>query len=91
MFQLGNRLWHTDSSFRRLPARSSANSVWPPIGPLTLIYKPHKSAVPAACHLIGGVAIHRDEVEQVLETALVAPMGGSCRLPRAYQKSLRSY
>jgi len=23
MFQLGNRLWHTDSSFKRLPARAS--------------------------------------------------------------------
>ena len=34
MFQLGNRLWHTDSSFRRLPARASllyARSI-PPIG-----------------------------------------------------------
>ena len=34
MFQLGNRLWHTDSSFKRLPARASllyARSV-PPIG-----------------------------------------------------------
>jgi alpha-ketoglutarate-dependent 2,4-dichlorophenoxyacetate dioxygenase len=34
MFQLGNRLWHTDSSFKRLPARASllyARSI-PPIG-----------------------------------------------------------
>jgi alpha-ketoglutarate-dependent 2,4-dichlorophenoxyacetate dioxygenase len=34
MFQLGNRLWHTDSSFRRLPARASllyARSI-PPVG-----------------------------------------------------------
>ena len=34
MFELGNRLWHTDSSFKRLPARASllyARSV-PPIG-----------------------------------------------------------
>ena len=34
MFQLGNRLWHTDSSFKRLPARASllyAHSI-PPIG-----------------------------------------------------------
>ena len=34
LFQLGNRLWHTDSSFRRLPARASllyARSI-PPIG-----------------------------------------------------------
>jgi alpha-ketoglutarate-dependent 2,4-dichlorophenoxyacetate dioxygenase len=34
MFQLGNRLWHTDSSFRWLPARASllyARSI-PPIG-----------------------------------------------------------
>ena len=34
IFQLGNRLWHTDSSFRRLPARASllyARSI-PPIG-----------------------------------------------------------
>src|SRR5262249_49458922 len=34
MFQLSNRLWHTDSSFRRLPARASllyARSI-PPIG-----------------------------------------------------------
>jgi alpha-ketoglutarate-dependent 2,4-dichlorophenoxyacetate dioxygenase len=34
MFQLGNRLWHTDSSFKRLPARASllyALSI-PPIG-----------------------------------------------------------
>lgn len=23
MFQLGNRLWHTDSSFRHVPARAS--------------------------------------------------------------------
>jgi alpha-ketoglutarate-dependent 2,4-dichlorophenoxyacetate dioxygenase len=33
-FQLGNRLWHTDSSFKRLPARASllyARSI-PPIG-----------------------------------------------------------
>ncbi len=32
MFQLGNRLWHTDSSFKRLPARASllyARSVAP--------------------------------------------------------------
>ncbi len=35
MFQLGNRLWHTDSSFKRLPARASllyARSVIPPVG-----------------------------------------------------------
>jgi len=34
MFELGNRLWHTDSSFKRLPARASllyARSV-PPVG-----------------------------------------------------------
>ena len=34
LFQLGNRLWHTDSSFKRLPARASllyARSI-PPIG-----------------------------------------------------------
>jgi alpha-ketoglutarate-dependent 2,4-dichlorophenoxyacetate dioxygenase len=34
MFQLGNRLWHTDSSFKRLPARASllyARTI-PPIG-----------------------------------------------------------
>jgi len=34
MFQLGNRLWHTDSSFKRLPARASllyARSI-PPVG-----------------------------------------------------------
>jgi alpha-ketoglutarate-dependent 2,4-dichlorophenoxyacetate dioxygenase len=34
MFQLGNRLWHTDSSFKRLPARASllyARSI-PPLG-----------------------------------------------------------
>jgi alpha-ketoglutarate-dependent 2,4-dichlorophenoxyacetate dioxygenase len=34
MFQMGNRLWHTDSSFKRLPARASllyARSV-PPVG-----------------------------------------------------------
>lgn len=34
MFQLGNRLWHTDSSFKRLPAKASllyARSI-PPIG-----------------------------------------------------------
>jgi len=34
MFQMGNRLWHTDSSFKRLPARASllyARTV-PPIG-----------------------------------------------------------
>ena len=34
MFELGNRLWHTDSSFKRLPARASllyARSI-PPIG-----------------------------------------------------------
>jgi alpha-ketoglutarate-dependent 2,4-dichlorophenoxyacetate dioxygenase len=34
MFQMGNRLWHTDSSFKRLPARASllyARSI-PPIG-----------------------------------------------------------
>lgn len=34
MFQLGNRLWHTDSSFKRLPARASllyARAI-PPIG-----------------------------------------------------------
>ena len=34
MFQLGNRLWHTDSSLKRLPARASllyARSI-PPIG-----------------------------------------------------------
>ena len=34
MFQLGNRLWHTDSSFKRLPARASllyARDI-PPIG-----------------------------------------------------------
>ena len=34
MFQLGNRLWHTDSSFKRLPARASllyAKSI-PPVG-----------------------------------------------------------
>src|ERR1700683_4784607 len=34
MFQLGNRLWHTDSSFKRLPARASllySRSI-PPIG-----------------------------------------------------------
>ncbi len=32
MFQLGNRLWHTDSSFKRLPARASllyAHSIAP--------------------------------------------------------------
>jgi alpha-ketoglutarate-dependent 2,4-dichlorophenoxyacetate dioxygenase len=37
MFQLGNRLWHTDSSFKRLPARASllyARTI-PPIGGLT--------------------------------------------------------
>jgi len=34
LFQLGNRLWHTDSSFKRLPARASllyARSI-PPVG-----------------------------------------------------------
>ena len=34
MFQLGNRLWHTDSSFKRLPARASllyARTI-PPVG-----------------------------------------------------------
>jgi alpha-ketoglutarate-dependent 2,4-dichlorophenoxyacetate dioxygenase len=34
MFELGNRLWHTDSSFKRLPARASllyARSI-PPVG-----------------------------------------------------------
>jgi alpha-ketoglutarate-dependent 2,4-dichlorophenoxyacetate dioxygenase len=34
LFQMGNRLWHTDSSFKRLPARASllyAHSI-PPIG-----------------------------------------------------------
>jgi alpha-ketoglutarate-dependent 2,4-dichlorophenoxyacetate dioxygenase len=34
MFQMGNRLWHTDSSFKRLPARASllyARSI-PPVG-----------------------------------------------------------
>jgi alpha-ketoglutarate-dependent 2,4-dichlorophenoxyacetate dioxygenase len=34
MFQMGNRLWHTDSSFKRLPARASllyARTI-PPIG-----------------------------------------------------------
>jgi alpha-ketoglutarate-dependent 2,4-dichlorophenoxyacetate dioxygenase len=34
LFQMGNRLWHTDSSFKRLPARASllyARSI-PPIG-----------------------------------------------------------
>jgi len=34
MFQMGNRLWHTDSSFKRLPARASllySRSI-PPIG-----------------------------------------------------------
>ena len=34
LFQLGNRLWHTDSSFKRLPSRASllyARSI-PPIG-----------------------------------------------------------
>ncbi len=34
MFELGNRMWHTDSSFRRLPARASllyARSI-PPVG-----------------------------------------------------------
>jgi alpha-ketoglutarate-dependent 2,4-dichlorophenoxyacetate dioxygenase len=34
MFQLGNRIWHTDSSFKRLPARASllyARSI-PPLG-----------------------------------------------------------
>jgi alpha-ketoglutarate-dependent 2,4-dichlorophenoxyacetate dioxygenase len=34
MFQLGNRLWHTDSSFKRLPARASllyARTI-PPLG-----------------------------------------------------------
>jgi alpha-ketoglutarate-dependent 2,4-dichlorophenoxyacetate dioxygenase len=34
LFQLGNRLWHTDSSFKRLPARASllyARSI-PPLG-----------------------------------------------------------
>ena len=34
MFQLGNRLWHTDSSFKRLPAKASllyGRSI-PPIG-----------------------------------------------------------
>src|SRR3974377_378206 len=34
MFELGNRLWHTDSSFKRVPARASllyARSI-PPIG-----------------------------------------------------------
>jgi len=34
MFQMGNRLWHTDSSFKRLPARASllyARAI-PPIG-----------------------------------------------------------
>jgi alpha-ketoglutarate-dependent 2,4-dichlorophenoxyacetate dioxygenase len=34
LFQLGNRLWHTDSSFKRLPARASllyAHSI-PPLG-----------------------------------------------------------
>ena len=34
MFQLGNRLWHTDSSFKRLPARASllyARAI-PPVG-----------------------------------------------------------
>src|SRR5580692_7822719 len=34
MFQLGNRLWHTDSSFKRVPARASllyARSI-PPVG-----------------------------------------------------------
>lgn len=37
MFQLGNRIWHTDSSFKRLPARASllyARSI-PPVGGLT--------------------------------------------------------
>jgi alpha-ketoglutarate-dependent 2,4-dichlorophenoxyacetate dioxygenase len=34
MFQLGNRLWHTDSSFKRLPARASLlyARLIPPIG-----------------------------------------------------------
>jgi alpha-ketoglutarate-dependent 2,4-dichlorophenoxyacetate dioxygenase len=35
MFQMGNRLWHTDSSFKRLPARASllyARSAIPSIG-----------------------------------------------------------
>jgi alpha-ketoglutarate-dependent 2,4-dichlorophenoxyacetate dioxygenase len=34
MFQMGNRLWHTDSSFKRLPARASllyAHTI-PPVG-----------------------------------------------------------
>ena len=34
LFELGNRLWHTDSSFKRLPARASllyARSI-PPVG-----------------------------------------------------------
>src|SRR6516162_2284741 len=34
LFQMGNRLWHTDSSFKRLPARASllyARSI-PPVG-----------------------------------------------------------
>ncbi len=36
LFQLGNRLWHTDSSFKRLPARASllyARSIAPVGGP----------------------------------------------------------
>ena len=34
MFQLGNRLWHTDSSFKRLPARASLlyARLIPPVG-----------------------------------------------------------
>jgi len=34
MFQMGNRLWHTDSSFKRLPARASLlyARVIPPVG-----------------------------------------------------------
>ena len=34
MFEMGNRMWHTDSSFRRLPAKASllyARSI-PPVG-----------------------------------------------------------
>jgi alpha-ketoglutarate-dependent 2,4-dichlorophenoxyacetate dioxygenase len=34
MFQMGNRLWHTDSSFKRLPARASLlyAHIIPPVG-----------------------------------------------------------
>jgi alpha-ketoglutarate-dependent 2,4-dichlorophenoxyacetate dioxygenase len=32
---LGNRLWHSDSSYKRIPARMSANSVSPPSGGIT--------------------------------------------------------